>query len=74
MNLLTAIAGMPLAPVRMFLALASVLEEEAERQLHDPSRVRHELEEIEAAQEQGVVSPEEAGHEAQRALDRLIRS
>jgi|RhiMetdeSRZDD1v2_1073273.scaffolds.fasta_scaffold185150_3 hypothetical protein len=73
MGVFSAVAGLPLAPVRMLLALADVLEAEAERQLYDPARVRRELEEIEATQEMGAVSPEEAGRQTQRALDRLIR-
>ena len=51
MDLITMTIGLPFAPLKLLTALAGVLEEEAERELYSPSRVRRELEEIEAAQE-----------------------
>jgi hypothetical protein len=71
MDLVSATLGLPFAPLRGLLALARVLRDEAEQELYDPSRVRRELEEIEAtAAEKGVNSQEAE----QQVVNRLLQS
>jgi hypothetical protein len=72
MDLISLTIGLPLAPIRGLLALARLLQDEADRELYSPTRVRRELEEIEAAQSRAELSDEAAEAEAQKALDRLV--
>jgi gas vesicle protein GvpG len=72
MDLVTLTVGLPFAPLRGLLALANLLEEEAERELYSPNRVRRELEEIEEAQSQQSLSDEDAQNRKQQALTRLV--
>jgi hypothetical protein len=72
MDLITMTIGLPLAPLKLLAALAGVLEEEAERELYSPSRVRRELEEIEDAQSDEALSDEDAQKRKQQALTRLV--
>lgn len=73
MDLVSLTVGLPLTPLRLVLALARVLEEEADRQLHDPSRVRQEIEEIEAAQADEQVPDEVAEAGKEELVGRLTR-
>jgi len=59
MGLFTAIATLPLAPVRGVVWLADRLADEAERQLTDDSWVREQLAELAAAYDRGEVSGED---------------
>lgn len=59
MGLLTAIAGLPIAPVRGVVRLAEVIHEEAHRQLTDPAVVARRLEEIQQAWEAGELTAAE---------------
>jgi hypothetical protein len=72
MDLVTLTVGLPFAPLRGLLALANLLEEEAERELYSPNRVRRQLEEIEEAQSQQSLSEEDAQSLKQQALTRLV--
>lgn len=72
MDLVTMTVGLPFAPLKGLLALARVLQEEGEKELYDPKRVRRELEEIEAEQADEAVSDEEAEARKQQAVSRLI--
>lgn len=72
MDLITMTIGLPFAPLKLLTALAGVLEEEAERELHSPARVRRELEEIEAAQSDEAVSDADAQERKQQAVTRLV--
>jgi len=72
MDLVTLTVGLPFAPLKGLLALARVLEEEAERELHSPSRVRRELEEIESQQSEQVLSDEDAEARKEQALTRIV--
>jgi hypothetical protein len=64
--------GLPLLPLRGLLAVASLLQEEAERELLDPSRVRRRLEEVEAAEAANVIPDEVATQAKQEALSHLV--
>jgi hypothetical protein len=73
MDLVSLTLGLPLAPLRGLLALARLLQEQAEQELYNPSQVRRELEDIEAAQSEAQLSEEAAEAEEQQVLDRLLR-
>ena len=73
MDLVSLTLGLPLAPLRGLLALARLLQEQAEQELYNPSQVRRELEDIEAAQSEDELSEEAAESEEQQVLDRLLQ-
>ena len=58
--------------MRAVIAIAKVLEEEAERELYDPTRVRQEIEDIETAQMEGEIPDEVADRAKQEAVSRLL--
>lgn len=60
MNLLTLLLRLPLLPLTGFISLAETIADEAERELHDPARIRRELDELQREQESGQISAEEA--------------
>ena len=72
MDLISLTLGLPLAPVRGLLALARLLQEEAELELYSPTEVRRQVDEIEAARSAGELSDDEAAEETQEALNRLV--
>lgn len=72
MNVFSMILGLPLAPVRGVLAVGRVLQQEAEEQLYDPSRVRREIEEIESARAAGDLSAEDAERKEEEVLGRVV--
>lgn len=63
---------LPLLPLTGLIRLAKVLQDEAERKLHDPAAVQRQLEEIAEARATGRLSEEEAARAEQQAIDRLI--
>lgn len=67
MGLLTLLFRLPFLPLQGVINLAGIIEDEADRQLHDPAVIRRQLEAIAAALEAGQISPEEAA-EAERAV------
>jgi Gas vesicle protein G len=72
MGLLTMIVGLPVAPVRGLFAVGRLLQEQVNQQLYDPTQVRRQIEEIEAAQAEGELSDEAAQEQQQEAVDRLL--
>jgi Gas vesicle protein G len=73
MDLASLTIGLPFLPVRGVVALARVLQEEAERELYDPARVRREIEDIETAQAEGEITDDVADRAKQEAVSRLIQ-
>lgn len=67
MDIVSLTIGLPFAPLRGLLALARVLQQEAEEQLYSPAAIRRELEEIEA------LPDESARARQQQVVDRLLR-
>jgi Gas vesicle protein G len=59
MGLLTLPFRLPFLPVQGVIKLGELLQEEAERQLRDPARIRRELEEAQRRYEAGEISEEE---------------
>jgi hypothetical protein len=59
MGLLTLPFRLPFLPVQGVIKLGELLQEEAERQLYDPARIRHELDGAQRRYEAGEISEEE---------------
>jgi pantothenate kinase-related protein Tda10 len=59
MNLITFLFRLPLFPVRSFVKLASVIKDEAEREMADPVTIRRELEHADRARASGEMSDEQ---------------
>ncbi|MEV4168441.1 gas vesicle protein GvpG [Nonomuraea sp. NPDC049709] len=59
----------PLAPVRGLIRLAELIQDQADRELHNPAAVRRKLEEIEAAREAGEITEEEE----RRAVEQVLQ-
>lgn len=72
MGLLDLPFRLPLMPLRGVLWLGETLQDEAERQLHDPARVRRELEEAEAEARAGNLSQDELSRVQENATARMI--
>jgi Gas vesicle protein G len=72
MGLLTLPFKLPLMPLRGVLWLGETLRDEAERELHDPARVRRELEEAEAEARAGNLSEDELAQVQQDATARMV--
>jgi hypothetical protein len=58
----------PLLPLKGVVRLAQVIEEEAEREMSDPARVRRELEETESRQASGEISEDEAAEMQEKTV------
>ena len=58
-KLLSLLFRLPFLPVEGVIRLGEILEAEAERRLHDPARIRRELDEAQRRYEAGEVSEEE---------------
>ncbi|PXY19059.1 gas vesicle protein GvpG [Prauserella muralis] len=71
MGLLSLVFGLPLAPVRGVIALAEVIQERVDSELHDASSVRRDLEAAEQARAAGEISPEEERRVQQEAMERM---
>ncbi len=72
MGLLTVPFQLPLLPLKAVIRLAEIIGEEAERELHDPARVRRELEEAQERRAAGEISDEELSRIQTEALGSLI--
>jgi hypothetical protein len=70
-NPLTLPFRLPLLPLQGVLRLAALIQQEADRQLADPARVRHELEEIQQRLESGQIPEQEAARAEDEAVTRF---
>jgi hypothetical protein len=59
MGLLTLPFRLPFLPTQGVIKLGELLQEEAERQLRDPARIRRDLDEAQRRYEAGEISEEE---------------
>jgi hypothetical protein len=59
MGLLTLPVRLPFLPVQGVIKLGELLQQEAERQLYDPARIRRELDDAQRRYEAGEISVEE---------------
>lgn len=72
MGLMTSLLTLPLAPVRMTVALAEQIRRQAESEYYDPARIRLQLEQVEALREAGTIDPDEAAAFEEELLGRLL--
>jgi hypothetical protein len=73
MDPLTLLFRLPFLPVQGVIQLGQIIEEQAERELHDPASVRRQLEEAEQAQRAGEMSDEDVARAEAQAIGRLIQ-
>lgn len=73
MGLVSAILTWPLAPVRGVIRLAELIQEQADRELHDPAAVRRRLEAIQEARESGQITEEEERRAVEQVLQAATR-
>jgi cytochrome c-type biogenesis protein CcmH/NrfG len=71
MGLFTALVTLPLAPVRGVVWVADQVAQEADRQLHDPARLRGELLQLELDRDQGLIGEEEFTARMEELLERI---
>lgn len=71
MGLLTLLFRLPAMPVQGVLRVLEIVADEADRQLHDPTRVRRELEEAEQRHAAGEISDDELTQIETDAMGRL---
>lgn len=68
MGLLSVLVGWPLAPVRGVIAVARLVQQQAEQELYDPGTVRARLEETQAAADAGLITQDQADRQAEQLL------
>jgi hypothetical protein len=73
MDLISLTVGLPFAPLRGLLAIAKVIQEEADEELYSPAAARRQLEAIEEELRTEQVSDEAATKRQQQVVDRLLR-
>lgn len=71
MGLLGLLFRLPAMPVQGVLRVLEIVADEAERELHDPARVRRELEEAEQRHAAGEISDDELAQIETDAMARL---
>jgi hypothetical protein len=74
MGLLTALLGLPVAPLRGVVAVADQVLRQAEDVYYDPAKIRGELEEVDRLRAAGELSVEQAEAWEDELIDRLMES
>ncbi|GAA1566719.1 MULTISPECIES: gas vesicle protein GvpG [Kribbella] len=72
MGLLTGVLSLPLAPIRMTVAVAEQLRQQALQEYYDPDRIRRQLDEIDRARADGTLADAEADALEEELIDRLV--
>lgn len=72
MDVLTLPFRLPFLPLTGVLRLAEIIADEAERQLHDPARIRRELEDAQRLRDAGEITDEELARFTEEATARLL--
>jgi hypothetical protein len=72
MNPLTWPLKLPLRPVQAVIGLAEAIDEQAQRELRDPARIRRELEEAQRRAAAGEIPEEELAGIQNAAMRNLI--
>jgi Gas vesicle protein G len=72
-GLFTALATLPLAPVRGVAWVAQQVAEEAERQAEDAPRLRHELVQLELDHDTGLIEDDEYEERADALFEQLAQ-
>jgi cytochrome c-type biogenesis protein CcmH/NrfG len=70
-GLIGLLFGWPLAPVKGVIRLGELIQEQVERELRDPAKVRRRLEEVERLKAAGAISEEEAAREVELIFQRM---
>ncbi|MGW4091829.1 gas vesicle protein GvpG [Nocardia sp. NPDC004750] len=70
-GVITSILTLPVAPVRGVIWLGELIQDQVEQKMRDPTVMRRELEEIDAAAAAGQLSEEERRQAQQAVLDRM---
>jgi hypothetical protein len=71
MGLITGILMLPLAPVRGVAWIGERVQEQAEAELYDETRIMRELTELEEENTSGEIGEEEFGRRVDELLERL---
>ncbi|MEY9929742.1 hypothetical protein ABH926_004382 [Catenulispora sp. GP43] len=71
MGLFTGLLTFPLAPVRGVVWVAEQISEQARRELEDPTAIRRQLTEVEAARVSGALTDQEADEQEAELVRRL---
>jgi chorismate mutase len=74
MGLLTLPLRLPFLPVQTVIRLAELIQDEAERELYDPARIRRQLEEAQRQRAAGSISEEELTRIEHELTSQLTRS
>jgi Gas vesicle protein G len=74
MDPLTFLVRLPFLPLQGVIQLGELIQDETERQLHDPARVRRQLEEVEQARLRGAASDQDVARVEEEAVGRLVGS
>lgn len=74
MGLFTGLLTLPLAPVRGVAWVAEQVQEQAERELYDPVKIRRQLEDVDELRAAGHISEEEADALEEELVERLLQS
>ena len=72
MGVVIGLLGLPLVPIRGVVWLAEQILAEAEGQLHDPARIRAQLEQVDEARRRGDLSEDECAEIENELLERLL--
>lgn len=72
MGLISALVGLPTAPLRGVLAAAEQVRRQAEEQFYDPVAIRQELEDVQRRREEGELSSDAADAWEDELIERLL--
>lgn len=64
--------GLPLAPVRLSVAIAEQVRRQAEEMFYDPASIRAQLQDVARQRSDGTLSDEEATAREDELVDRLM--
>lgn len=73
MDPVTLLLRIPLLPVTGLIRLGQIIQEETERQQHDPASVRRQLEEAGEARMSGEISDPDLARAEAQAVGRLVQ-
>ena len=71
MGLFSGLLLLPLAPVQGVVWVAEKIEEQVDRQMNDPTVIRAQIDDLDAAHERGEISDEERDEQQDVLLARL---
>jgi hypothetical protein len=72
MGLVTMLLKLPLAPVTGVVRIAEIVQRQVEQEMYSPMAIRRDLEKIEQARADGLISAEEEAEAQQEVLNRML--